>query len=445
MPEPQPTLLRAIGRWSLVALTINLIIGAGIFGLPSRVFATAGAWSTIAILACAVISALVVLCFAEVGSRFDRTGGPYLYARETFGPLVGFAVGWLNLLRPMTSFGALSNLLVSYLAVFWPGVDAGLIRIAVLTAITVGFTIIVVCGVRGSAKVSNVFTIGKLVPLLAFVGAGLFFVQPARLALGRWPGAPTFSSAILPLIFAFAGFDSMVTTSGEMSSPRRDLPFALFVSLGVVGVLYALIQAVCVGTLPDLAHSDRPLAQAAGLLMGPLAERAIALGAIVSTLGALFATALTGPRIAFALAEHGQLPRRLAAMHPRFRTPHVAIIVVAAGMLVVTLTGSFVYAVTINSMIRLIVYSCTALALIILRRRANAPAIGYRVPAGDFVAAAAIMLCLWVLSRSTFREARDLAIAMAAGLVLYVVGRIIGARLRSPGPATAAETVDKSR
>src|SRR5262249_32801249 len=150
-----------------------------------------------------------------------------------------------------------------------------------------------------------------------------------------------------------------------------------------------LIQAVCVGTLPDLAHSERPLAEAAGRWLGPIAERAIALGAIVSTLGALFATALTGPRIAFALAEQGQVPHWLAVTHPRFRTPHVAIIVVAAGMLAVTLTGSFVYAVTINSMIRLMAYACTALALIVLRRRANAPAAGYRVPAGDLVAAAA--------------------------------------------------------
>jgi amino acid transporter len=429
-PDRHSTLVRAIGRWSLVALTVNLIIGSGIFGLPSKVFATAGPWSTVAILACAAICALVVLCFAEVGSRFDRTGGPYLYAREAFGPNVGFAIGWLMLLRPMTSFGAIANLLVNYLAVFWPGVDEGPLRLVVLTAITVVFTTIVYCGVRRAAAVSNLFTIGKLVPLIAFVGVGLFFVHPSRLMLGPWPGAPAMTSAILPLIFAFAGFDGMSTTAGEMTAPRRDLPFALFLSLAGVGVLYALIQAVCVGTLPDLAHSERPLAEAAGSFLGPLAARLIATGAIISTLGALFATALTGPRAAFALAEQGQLPRALAATHPRFHTPHLAIVVTAAGMLLVTLTGSFAYAVTINAMIRLICYATTALALIVLRRRASAPPAGYRAPAGDLVASGAFVLCLWVLSRSTLREARELTIAVAAGFLIYAATRMIALNRR---------------
>ena len=429
MKDAPATLDRAIGRWDLVGLTINLVVGAGIFGLPSKLFAIAGPWSVVAVIACAVLMALVVLCFAEVASRFERTGGPYLYARETFGDVVGFGTGWLMWLRSLTSFGAICNLLLTYLGALWPAVATGGGRIAVATGVTVVVAAIVVRGVRGSATFCNALTIGKLIPLLAFVGVGVFFVRPERLALGPWPGAETFSSAVLPLVFAFAGFDSMVVTSGEMRRPRNDVAFGLFVSVAAVAVLYMMIQAVCVGTLPGLATSERPLAEAAGNFLGPAAARFIVLGAVVSTFGAIFATVLTGPRVVFALAEQGQFPRWLAATHPRFRTPHVAILVSAAGMLAVTLTGSFVYAVTINAMIRLITYTMTCLALLVLRRRAGQSAPGFKVPGAAFVAPAAIVLCLWVLTRSTAREARDLAIAAAVGLVLYLVSRL---RLRGP-------------
>ena len=411
-------LVRGMHRWDLVALAINLIIGAGIFGLPSRIFALAGPWSVLVVGGCALLSGLVVLCFAEVASRFDRTGGPYLYAREAFGDFAGFEMGWLFWLRSTTTFGAVCNLLLTYLGVLWPAA-AGPLRPWLSIAIAIGITAVVVRGVRESATVGNVLTVAKLAPLLAFVGMGVFFVAPHRLALGTWPGTSAFTSAVLPLVFAFAGFDALVITSGEMRDPRRDLPFALFVSLAVVAVLYTLIQVVCVGTLPVLATSERPLADAARLFLGPAAAGLIAIGAVISSLGALLATVLTAPRLPFALADAGKLPRALGATHPRYHTPHVAIVLTTAGMLAVTLTGSFVYAVTINAMIRLLIYVTTCLALILLRRRPGAPPAGYRAPAGNFVASAAILLCLGILSRSTTREVRDVAIAAGAGVLVY--------------------------
>ncbi len=371
-----------------------------------------------------MLVALVALCFAEVGSRFERTGGPYLYARTTFGDLVGFETGWLMWLRSMTSFAAICNLLLSYLAVFWPAVESGPARIGASIGITAAFTAVVLYGVKTSATWCNAFTVGKLLPLLGFVAVGLFFVVPERLALGPWPGASTFSSVLLPLVFAFAGFDSMVVAAGEMRNPKRDLPFALFVSVAVVAALYALVQGVCVGTLPGLASSERPLAESAGLMLGPVASRVLAVGALVSTLGTLLGTVLTGPRVLFALGEQGQLPRWLAATHPRFRTPHVAILVTTAFMLAVTLSGSFLYAVTINAMIRLILYATTCLALVVLRRRSGVPAAGYRVPGGDLVASAGVLLCVWLFASTTAREVRDLSIAAGVGLVIYFVRRL---------------------
>ncbi len=436
MPNPSHTLDRSVGRWDIVGMTVNGIIGAGIFGLPSRLFALAGAWSVPAVIACAALCALVVWCFAEVGSRFDRTGGPYLYARTAFGEVAGFELGWLIWLRTLTSVGAICNLFISYLAVLWPAAG-GPARPWIIGVVIVALTVPVLRGMRGSASICNAFTIAKVVALVLFVLVGLWFVRPERLAPGPWPGLGTFSSAVLPLVFAFAGFDTMMVAAGEMRRPQRDVAFGLFVSLAIVAVLYVLIQITCVGTLPALATSEQPLAQAAVQFAGDAGRWCIAVGALISTLGAMLGTILISPRILYALAEQGQLPGRLAVTHARFRTPHVVILVTSVGMLIVTLSGSFIYAVTINAMIRLITYAATCVAMIVLRRRAGAPKAAFRVPAGDLVAGASTLLCLWLLSRSTFRETRDLLIAAAVGLVFHLVWRAVGRQRGAEGTAVA--------
>src|SRR6266567_3224181 len=174
----QEGLVRSIRRWDLIALAINAIIGAGIFGLPSEVFSRIGSYSIIAFLVCAVVISLIVLCFAEVGSRFTETGGPYLYARKTFGPTLGFEVGWLVWLARLTAFAANCNLLVNYLGYFWTGATAGGGRTIVIVLVIVSLTTINIIGVKQAAIASNIFTIGKLIPLLIFIAAGLFFLQP---------------------------------------------------------------------------------------------------------------------------------------------------------------------------------------------------------------------------------------------------------------------------
>src|SRR5437667_5684467 len=175
-PKTSPEgLLRGIRKWDLVAVAINAVIGAGIFGLPSKVFALIGSYSLIAFVACALVVTLIVLCFAEVGSRFDETGGPYLYAREAFGRTVAFEIGWLMWLARLTAFAANCNLLVSYLGYFWPAATGALWRAAIITLVVAVLTAINVFGVREAAVVRNCFTIGKLIPMLLFIVVGLFF------------------------------------------------------------------------------------------------------------------------------------------------------------------------------------------------------------------------------------------------------------------------------
>jgi amino acid transporter len=413
-------LIRGIRRWDLVAIAINGIIGAGIFGLPSKVFSLIGSYSLIAFVVCAVVVTLIILCFAEVGSRFDQTGGPYLYAREAFGPTVAFEVGWLIWLARLTAFAANCNLLVNYLGYFFPTATNPYWRAAVITIVVLVLATINVVGIRQAALVSNVFTIGKLIPIIIFIAIGLFFLQPHAFALGPRPTTGAFSQSVLLLIYAFTGFEMAAIPAGEVRDPKKQLPHALLIAIGVVAFLYILIQIVCVGTLPELAQSQKPLADAATRFMGTAGGAIISAGAIISITGNLNILVLSGSRVPFAMAEQRQLPSLIARIHPRFATPHVAILITAGLMLVLTLKSSFVAALTISAIARLLTYGATCISLPVFRRRSDAPPAGFHLRYGTVIALLALALAVWLLANSTWQEARVAAIAAAVGLLIYL-------------------------
>ena len=368
-PPTDPGLLRDVGRWPIVALTINGIIGAGIFGLPSKVDALAGPWGLLAFVACAVVVASIALCFAEVSSRFTHTGGPYLYTHHAFGATAGFTIGWLMWLTRVTAMAVISNVMASYLAYFWPPAAGGWGRAAAMSVVVISLTVINFVGVKQAATAAMVFTIGKLVPLLVFVGVGLFFIDPKAFVGTPPPSTSSFTQAVLLAVYAFSGFESAVVAAGEMQDPRRDLPFALFLSLAVAALLYVLIQVVCIGTLPGLEASDRPLADAGVRFMGPIGASFIAAGALVSTTGTLCASVLIGPRVLFAMAERRQMPGFFGSVHDRFHTPHIAILINAAVGLALSISGTFTYLLGLNVIARLATYVSTSAALPVLRRR----------------------------------------------------------------------------
>ncbi len=409
---------------------VNGVIGAGIFGLPAKVYGLAGTYSLLAFVVCAFFIGLLVLCFAEVASRFADTGGPYLYARTAFGSLLGFEIGWLMWLTRLTGFAALCNLFVGYLGYFLPGVSSGLWRTVSIAVIVSGYTFVNVIGIRPSAIVSNVFTVGKLIPLILFVAVGLFFIDPQSYSFATPPSQSSFSNAVLLLVFAFTGFEVALIPAGEVRDPRRHMPFALLAAIGVATLLYVLIQVVCIGTLPNLAQSERPLADAGALFLGAAGASIITAGALISIAGTLNTGVIAAPRLLFAMAEHGQLPRVFAATHPRFRTPYVAIAITAVVMLVFALQASFIAALTISTIIRLITYAATSLALITLRRDSGVAPATFIVPGGPVVAIAATALSAWLLLSSTWNEALLVAIAAALGLLIYFACRLAGTRGR---------------
>jgi APA family basic amino acid/polyamine antiporter len=421
--SPQAGLVRSIGKLDLVAVTINAVIGAGIFGLPAKVFGLIGDYSVIAFAACAIFASLIVICFAEVGSRFRDTGGPYLYAREAFGPIVGFETAWLMWLARVSAFAANSNLLVNYASYFWPGIGAGTRRIAFLSLVTIALMAINLIGIRNASRASNLFTAGKLIPIALFIAAGLWFADWGNFTFASTPGYTQFSASVLLLVYAFTGFEMAVIPSGEIRDPQRSIPVALLSAIAVIALVYLLIQIVCIGTLPGLAGSERPLADAASRFLGSAGAGIISAGIMISIAGNLHIVVLSASRIPFAMGERGELPRFLGKTHPRFHTPYYAILFTGAVMLSLAISGTFIYALTISTLARLTTYMTTCAALPALRRKSSAPAALLQVPGGVVVAIAAILLAVWLLSNTTWPEARDTAIAAALGLGIFALSR----------------------
>jgi len=426
--QTEADLVRGIRRWDLVAICINGIIGAGIFGLPSKVYALIGTYSLIAFVVCALVVALIILCFAEVSSRFEETGGPYLYAREAFQPAVAFEIGWLIWLARVTAFAANCNLLINYLSFFWLSATTPLWRAVVIVAVVTVLALINLLGIRQAAIVSNAFTVGKLVPIILFIAAGLFFLNPQAYEFGATPSTGDFSKSVLLLVYAFTGFEMATIPAGEVRDPQRSLPRALLIAILVVAVLYIMIQVVCVGTLPGLAQSQKPLADAGAQFLGAAGGAIISAGAIISISGNLNILLLSGSRLPFAMAEQKQLPAVIGNIHRRFFTPYVSILITAGVMLFLTLKSSFLTALTISTIARLVTYGATCLALPWFRVRREAPPAAFRLPGGTVIAILSLLLIVWLLLNSTLQEARAAALAAGVGLVIYFAYRLFSHR-----------------
>jgi basic amino acid/polyamine antiporter, APA family len=423
---PRPDLIRAIGRWSLVALVVNSIIGSGVFGLPSTVAALIGNYSPYAVLAAGAGMSVIMGCFAEVASRFQQAGGPYLYARAAFGRLMGIQTAWMLWLGQVAAPAANANLFVIYVGEFFPHAKDPVPRAIILTALVGLLTVINIRGVRAGTQVSNLFTAAKLVPLFAVIVLGLFVLQRQHWVIASAPVASASTGqwlkAMLLLVFAYGGFETALAPMSEAKNPRRDAPFALFTALLLCTAIYALIQWVVVGALPDAAHSQRPLADVARLAAGPVGAALVAIGALISFYGYLSAKILAMPRVPFALAEQGDFPKAFAAVHRRFHTPYVSILVFAAMIWGLALIGDFKWNVTLSAVARLLYYGVACAALLILRRKQPEGAGAmFHLPAGNFFAVLGIIQCAVLVTRVDFGQSLILVATIALAFVNWVV------------------------
>src|SRR5215471_14546935 len=393
-------LRRDIRRWDLVALVLNSVIGAGIFGLPSRVYALAGAFSLASYIVCAVPVLLIVFCLAEVSSRFKETGGVYLYTRSAFGNFVGFQIGYFSWLSRMTALAAVSNLFADYLGYFVPVVQSGTARMAVITLAIGTLAAANITGVGLASRLSDLFTIGKVVPLVLLVLTGFFFVDVRRYSFTTLPSYSNFSVSVLLLVFAFLGFESAGMVAGEVEDPRKNVPFAMVAGVGLAAILYVGIQAVCVGVVPQLAASARPLADAGEYVLGKAGGTIISLGALISAGGTMHALMLSSPRILFAMGEQGQLPSPFSTTSKRFQTPHVAITLSTAVVIAFALSGTFVTTATLTTIMRLVSYAGACAALSVLRRKNRGDSALFLIPGGTILSIIALGIIVWLFSSS---------------------------------------------
>jgi APA family basic amino acid/polyamine antiporter len=419
-----PSLRRELGPWDLTAIGINQVIGGAVFSLPAVIAASTGAWSPWMVGATGIVSMLIALTFAEVASRFDGTGGPYLYTKAAFGRFAGFEVGWMLWFTRVASWAAVINVLVSSLGFYWSGITTGFPRAILITTIIAVLAAINIRGIRQSSFVVNGLTIGKLLPLAVFIATGLWFVNWGRLEPGAIPSAGNLSASGLLLIYAFGGYEIVPVPGGEARNPRRDIPFALVMTIVIVAAVMTLAQIVAVGTLPDLSASKTPLADSASVFLGAGGAAMITIGAVISVTGASMGGALSGSRNLFALAEQRDLPALFGYVHPRFRTPVVAILITSSVTLTLAVTGTFQSMATVSAISRLVVYVGTCVATLRLRSRrfhgvVNPPV--FVVPLGATIPIAAIVIALAVLGGASSIQLRNGALALLAGAVLYLI------------------------
>jgi basic amino acid/polyamine antiporter, APA family len=418
IPTRRPNeLVRTIGFWGLVLMCINAVIGSGVFLLPHESYVLLGPFSLWAPLIFAIPVFILVLCFAEAASHFDEPGGAYLYARTAFGDFIGFETGWMNWLARVTSLAALSDAFVVSLARLeqFQFVGAGPARAAVIVGMIVFLAGIHFVGVRYGAASIYVFTAGKLIPLVGFTIVALIAWRsnplPASFTL---PGADTqWVEAALFMLFLYAGFENLGVPAGEYRNPRRDLPFALLIGTLVIAALYVLVQLGAMATLDDLSHSKTPIATAAGVLVGPIGVTIVTCGALLSMAGTNSGTMLEGSRMLYALARDRNLGP-LARVHPKFRTPTVAIVVHASLALVLALAGSFRELVLLSAVARLATYLATCLAIPRLRKLNT----GFRTP-GLVVPILGTMVALAFVVSLNGWKLLAAAIALSVGALVY--------------------------
>ncbi len=422
--SPDALLVRALGVRELTAAIFNYTVGSGIFALPGLAVAKLGGAAPLAYLACALVMAGVVLCFAEAGSRVSLTGGAYAYVEVALGPPMGFVAGVMLLFTGLTAGAAVAVAFAESVGAFF-GTKPAWLSPLTMVSVVAALVWINVRGVRGSARTVEIITVAKLVPLILFVLVGAAFVKSAHLAWGGVPPLPSVLGTAGIVIFAFSGIESALTPSGEVRAPARTVPRASILALAAATALYLAVQWVALGIKGEaLAQSGvTPLAQAASVFAGAVGRTAMLAGASVSMLGYLSGNLLAVPRSLFAFGRDGFLPRSLSSVHARYHTPHVAVVTYALVILAMALSGTFQQLAVFSNLTAFVLYILCAVSVWALRRRdVRTTGEPFVLPGGPVIPLAVCVSCVGLLIETAqLREVVGLALMAAAAVLLYAV------------------------
>src|SRR4029453_2022719 len=418
-------LVRGIGIPALTANIVSSTIGAGIFWIPATVARGLGPPAPLAFACCAIAMVLFVTCFAIAGSRVSLTGGLYAYVEVAFGRYVGFLAGVLYFLTALGAVAGVVNVLATSVALVVPFLGSPVMRIAVMLAVYGSLVLINIRGVREGAGAVTVITVAKLLPLLLFVCVGLFFIHPPNLAWSGWPGSKSLGDAVFLFFFAFVGIEVALIPSGEVKNPARTVPRSAYLALVITTVIYILIQIVGQGTLgaDRRKHLDAPLAESAATFLGNLGRTILLAGATISAFGFVTSDILSSPRMIFAFGRDGALPQFFAHVHPRFRSPDVAIISYATLAFALSISGTFEKLAVLSNVAVLLMYLlCCASCWVLVQRDVRADgAQPFNFPGMKIVPALAILAIIWILRHATTREFIVTGIVLAAASILYLI------------------------
>ena len=416
--------MRAVGVFGLAASIFNVTVGGGIFRLPSGAAAAAGTAAPFVYLICAAVMGCVVLCFAEAGSRVPLTGGPYAYVEAVFGRYVGFLSGVLLWMLGTTAVAGVSSAFAEGIGTLL-GVPA--IRTPLIVVTFVGLALINIRGVKQGTRLIVVLSIAKLLPLLLFVGIGVFFIVPANLVVEQMPAPSSLARAAIILIFAFSGCESALVPSGEVKDPARTVPRALAIAMIGVTVLYLAVHLVAAGLLGDRLATvpTAPLAFAAEQFMGSPGRLLLLVGASISMLGYVSGMTLAVPRALWKFAQDGLLPRAIGAIHGTYRTPHVAIVVQTTFVALLAIFNSFEQLAVISNLAALLLYAACAMATLMLRQRGvrQEGAVPFSVPGGPVIPIVTVLLIGWLLTSITVAEWTVLGATLVVASLIFVIAR----------------------
>src|SRR5713101_8258993 len=423
-------LVRGIGIPALTANIISSTIGAGIFVLPAAMSRGLGPAAPVAFVCCAIAMVWFVTCFAIAGSRVSLTGGLYAYVEVAFGRYIGFLAGGLYGITALGAVAGVVNVLVNSIVIVAPFLGSGVMRIVLMIVVYGSLVVINVRGVRGGAGAVTVVTFAKLLPLLLFVCAGIFFIHPANFIWTAWPDSKSLGDAVILLIFAFVGIEVALIPSGEVKNPARTVPRSAYLALVITTVIYILIQIVGQGTLgADLAnHPDAPLAESAATFLGNLGRTILLAGATISAFGFVTSDILSSPRMIFAFGRDGALPQFFAHVHPRYRSPHVAIITYATLAFALSISGTFEKLAVLSNVAVLLMYLlCCAGCWVLVQRDVRSDGQPFNFPGMKIVPALAISAIIWILAHATMYE------FLVTGIVLVVASIFYLARVQLRG------------
>ena len=422
--EGDAALIRAVGTFALTAAVINVIIGGGIFRMPSALGGQMGVAAPLAILAGALAIIPVALCFAAIGSRVRATGGPYTYLTAVFGPFAGFLAGALMWISNIASSAGVAAALSEQVATLAPAFSDTAARALLLTGVYALLFALNAFGVKLGARAIAVLATLKLAPLFVLAAVGIWFVDWSQVSfsLGDVPSVSALGASMVLVMFAYSGMETALVPSGELRDPSRNVPRATLAAILLVVLLYLGLQIVGQGLLgPALANSPVPIADTAAKLWEP-GRMLLLATACVSMAGFLMGNLLGTSRLVFALGRDGYLPRAFGRVTETHRVPALALIVHAAFAWVLALGGSFDKLALISGGAICLMYAFVSVAAwraqhVGLR---DADAKPFALPGGPLIPAISLLAMLAIVTTLKPDEWAAIGIALGALVLVYL-------------------------